>query len=161
MAHKRRPDGYVTDRRHPRLVFARKLMPATSPEVQQAIKSEAAAINRLFHEQKHDNLIYVFTHAWLEPAKLHYCIDMELADLSLYDYINYVFHGGPAPSAMVFGDPFDPRFSSKECSELQRLHTAFVIGAHISNGLQFMHQNGHIHRDLKPQNGTYLNYRAF
>jgi serine/threonine protein kinase len=81
---------------------------------------------------------------------------MELADLSLYDYINYVFHSGPAPPAIAFGYQFDARFSSRECNERQRLNTAFVIAAHISNGLHFMHQNGHIHRDLKPQNGTYL-----
>jgi serine/threonine protein kinase len=156
MAHKdTTPDLYKKDHRHSGHVFARKLMLATSPDVKHAINSEAETLRHLFQEQQHDNLIHVFTHGWLEAAKLHYSIDMELADLSLYDYINYLFRNGSLPPTITFSDRFDPRLSRRECTQLQRLHTTWVIAAQICNGLQFMHLNGHIHRDLKPQNGTF------
>jgi serine/threonine protein kinase len=94
----------------------------------------------------------------MDGWRLPNSIDMELADLSLYDYINYVFRDGSLPPTIVFGDNFDAQLSRRECTNLQRLHTTYVIGAQICNGLQFMHQNGHIHRDLKPQNGIWFSH---
>jgi len=53
---------------------------------------------------------------------------MELADFSLADYIESVFHIKPLSS----------------------------VGSQIAKGLEFVHQSDYVHRDLKPANDTKL-----
>jgi len=82
-----------------------------------------------------------------------YFIDMELADLSLDQYISYVFGDRPLPPGVNLGDTFDAVFSSKHCTELR---TAFTIGSHIAKGIELIHQTGYVHRDLKLEKGMYV-----
>lgn len=83
---------------------------------------------------------------------------MELAELSLADYIHYVFRNAIARFELVIDDKFHPILSRRDCSGLQRLHNTCAIGYQIANGLGFMHERGHVHRDLKPENGKPLAY---
>jgi len=75
---------------------------------------------------------------------------MELADLTLTDYIDYIFHNKHVD---IMIPNFNAVFSPRECSELQRLRTTFEIIRQVVGGLEFLHNSGHVHRDLKPQNG--------
>jgi serine/threonine protein kinase len=118
------------------------------------VNNEIKALDLLFRDGQHSNLVEVIKHGWLEMGGSFYFIDMELADLSLYDYIQYVFDNQPLRSAIGFGPGFDPIFSSKDCSQLQRLHSTCAIGSQVANGLEFVHGTGHVHRDLKPQNSA-------
>lgn len=138
--------------------FARKLIQVTHPEVEETIKNEANALDSLFHNGRHKNLIEVFKHGWLDSLENNYFIDMELADLSMADYIHYVFHNATPPFELFIDDKSNPILTRRDCSEIQRLHNTCAIGHQIASGLLFMHEHGYVHRDLKPENGKPLAY---
>jgi len=137
-------------------VFARKLMQATNTETKEAVKNEAKAVDSLFQNGQHENIIEVFKHGWLDSLENNYFIDMELAELSLADYIHYVFHNANPPFGLVIDEKSHPVLTRRDSSELPRLQNACIIGHHIASGLGFMHEQGHVHRDLKPENGKLL-----
>jgi len=138
-----------------RKVFARKLIRVNFSVPVEDVEQQIKALNSLYREGgRRDHIIEVLRHGWLTGTiEKFYFIDMELADLSLDQYIDYVFHNKPLPSDVSFGQSFDPVFSSKHCTAVQRLRTVFAIGSQIAKGLEFIHQIGFVHRDLKPGNG--------
>lgn len=146
--------GYLAKTTNDGKVFARKLTRVGHFGVKdEDVENEARVLKSLYRKGQHDNLIQVLQHGWLESAGKIYFIDMELADLSLHDYIRYVFSSQLLPSNIRVGNEFDPVFSQRDCSELERIHTTWAISRHIAEGLDFMHKGGHVHRDLKPHNG--------
>lgn len=78
----------------------------------------------------------------------YYYIDMELCDLNLDDYI----HGDRQASFPMARAHAINIFVSKDCSLLEKMRNVWTIMIHISQGLDFIHQNGQVHRDLKPRN---------
>jgi len=126
-----------------------------SVEVDDVIENEIKTLDSLSRTGGHDHIIEVLKHGWLRgTTDKFYFIDMELAELSLAEYIAYVFHNKPLPSRFgILSEEFDPVFSSRHCTQLQRLHTIFTIGSQVAKGLEFVHQSGYVHRDLKPANG--------
>lgn len=138
-------------------LFARKLVRLDFWLHVEDIENQIKALESLYRKGGHQHIIEVIKHGWL-PGMITKCyfIDMELADLSLAEYIAYVFHEKSLPSSVWFGAKFDPVFSSKHCTEPQRLQTVFTIMFHIAKGVEFIHQTGYVHRDLKPANGMYL-----
>jgi serine/threonine protein kinase len=132
--------------------FARKLI-RVSNAIAEDVKNEVNVVNALREKGTHPNIIGILNHGWLVTAGKVYFIDMELADLTLTDYINYVFHNKPLEVTTPNVREFNAVFSPRECSELQRLQTTFEIVRQVAGGLEFLHNSGHVHRDLKPQNG--------
>jgi serine/threonine protein kinase len=134
--------------------FARKLTFVGHLLTVDDINREITALDSLYRTGGHDHIIELLDHGWLGIERFHYFIDMELADLSLAEYIAYIFDDKPLPASITFGDGFDPVFSSKHCNEPQRVHTIMTIGSQIAKGLEFIHQGELVHRDLKPANGN-------
>jgi serine/threonine protein kinase len=56
-----------------------------------------------------------------------------------------------------FAPPF---FIPSDSNFKLRMHNIWIIGKHISGGLEFLHAHGHAHRDLKPSNGTHIGYKV-
>lgn len=134
--------------------FARKLTFVGHLLTVDDINREIIALDSLYRTGGHDHIIELLDHGWLGIEKFHYFIDMELADLSLAEYISYIFDDKPLPSDINFGNEFDPVFSSRRCTELEQVHRIMTIGSQIAKGLEFIHQGGLVHRDLKPANGN-------
>jgi serine/threonine protein kinase len=80
---------------------------------------------------------------------------MELANLSLQDYIRYLFRNETLPLDILPNEPFHPAFAGRDNGDLQRLHATWIIASHIVRGLEFLHMHGHVHRDVKPDNGSH------
>src|SRR5271156_3782755 len=148
-----RKDNFSSGRK----AFARKLTRVRLLVKREDVENEVNAIDSLYRTGGHEHIIEVLKHGWLQTTEKVYYIDMELADLSLAEYIAYLFHKKPLPSGISLQhDRFEPVFSSKHCTQLQRLQTTLIIGTHIANGLDFVHRIGYVHRDLKPANGKRL-----
>jgi serine/threonine protein kinase len=134
--------------------FARKTM---RYENEGEVDGEATVMEMLSQKGQNENIIEFLHHGSLEhPWNFKVCfIDMELADLTLSDYIKYVFHGGPLPFE-IDAQRTNPTFSPRGSPELlERLHTVWTIGAQIAGALAFLHENNQAHRDLTPSNGMY------
>jgi serine/threonine protein kinase len=136
-----------------RNVFARKLMRlGYSVELEEA-ENEIKILKSLSRTGGHDHIIDILNYGWLGTTDRFFFIDMELSEISLAQYIAYIFDDKPLPDSFGSLDEFDPVFSSRNCTQLQRLHTSLAICLQIAKGLEFVHQSGYVHRDLKPANG--------
>src|SRR5277367_1696806 len=137
-------------------VFARKVIRIQGSN-EEGAKNERDALNLIHRNGPHINIIDVFKHGRLDTPEEVYFIDMELADLSLHDYIGYFFpgEGKPLSSLRIPSGEFDPVFSRTNIinhSKIERLHATCAIGVQIASGLRFLHDGGLAHRDLKPHN---------
>jgi serine/threonine protein kinase len=144
--------GTPTNKSNTGKFFARKVMRVTQVS-DEDVKNEVKVIDSLRTIGRHQNIIDILKHGWLYDDMSHYFIDMELADLTLSDYIRYAFHNRDLGTQVNFRPDFNPIFASRECSRSQRLHSMWIIGHQIASGLEFLHKNGHVHRDLNPKNG--------
>ena len=132
--------------------FARKLI-HVSNAIAEDVKNEVKVVEALREKGTHPNIIEILNHGWLETAGKVYFIDMKLANLTLADYIEYVFHNKHLDIMIPDIRQFNAIFSPRECSKLERLQTTFEIVHQVVVGLEFLHNSGHVHGDLKPQNG--------
>lgn len=113
-------------------------------------------VSSLIESRGHENIIGILAHGWLKGAGGVYFIDMELGNLTLHDYIEYL-HG--TEFSLIDISSIGPGFVQRDCSASERLNNLWTIGIHVARGLEFLHSRGHVHRDLKPSNGTYLPQR--
>ena len=139
----------------PGKVFARKLVHIGYWVKEEEAENEIKIIESLSRTGGHDHIIEVLKYGWLGTNEKYFFIDMELAQLSLAQYISYVFQNKSLPPDFGTLDPkYEPVFSRRDCTALQRLQTSLVICSQIASGLEFMHHSGYVHRDLKPENGN-------
>ena len=102
-------------------------------------------IKKLCGRGTHVNIVEVLNHGLLSNFP-YYFIDMELCDFNLYDYIHQ--ENPPRPSESI------PYFlkGAGSASVLQ----IWTVMSQIASGVEFVHRQGHIHRDIKPGNGNSL-----
>lgn len=99
------------------------------------IDNEIRAVNKLC-KSSHPNIVQVLGLGQLRPDSTWFYIDMELCSISLETYMNADESLASLP---------------KWVSESLQICDIFT---QILNGLAFIHENGEVHRDLSPQNGT-------
>jgi serine/threonine protein kinase len=121
--------------------------------IEKDLENEIKVLDFLSLKDQHHNIIEILKHGWLQTSGKVYFIDMELADLSLADYIEYAFRNKEISSHIVFDEIFRPNPSRPWHDHFL---VAWMIGCEIAAGLTFLHESHHVHRDLKPQNGIGL-----
>jgi serine/threonine protein kinase len=93
------------------------------------------AMENLCRGNTHPNLVSIFQSGQLIGTP-YYFIDMELCDYDLEDYLS--------------------RGGLKEEKILCRSHKLLKVFVDILNGVDFIHGEGEVHRDLKPGNGMFF-----
>jgi hypothetical protein len=83
------------------------------------VKNEVQALDSLARNGRHENIIDVIKHRWLNSAGKFYFIDMDLADLPLANYIDRVFRREPLSSHIgLIQNTFNPLFSRPYCTPI-------------------------------------------
>lgn len=153
MAFKVKPKLFARNRPVISQPFARKLV-RVSNEAIKIVLNEVRVLSSLQEGGGHPNIVNILKHGWLGDVGGIYFIDMELADLTLSQYISYTFDRESFPIEITPTHLFKTALAHRDCSDIERLRNIWTIGIHIASGLEFMHAQGHVHRDLKPPNGT-------
>jgi serine/threonine protein kinase len=143
-------------------VFARKGIRRIGHVTPKAIENERHFVASLREAGGHPNIVCILDHGtlgnWL--GSNDYFIDMERCDVTLTHYVEYLHHGMEIDPAPIHDDTLHPAFVRKDCTASRKVHNLWTIGRHIASGLEFLHARNHVHRDLKPGNGTSLYYQA-
>jgi serine/threonine protein kinase len=128
-------------------VFARKLIRPFATLTKQDVENEARAITKLC-VQGHENIVKVYGHEHLKGSG-YYAIDMEYCDLTLADYIR-----GNQELVVRTYELLDAEGDLISDEKLLKWHDLVQIMKDIVKGLNFIHSNREIHRDLKPRNSS-------
>jgi serine/threonine protein kinase len=108
-------------------------------------------IEKLGANGGHPNIVSAFGHGKLEDDR--YYFDMEICILNLDDYISGDFKIRYGIAKYL--DPKSPDIDELGCLSFVGIITQFT------NGLEFIHSKGQLHRDLKPRNSIDLNALKF
>ena len=135
--------------------FARKILRIFGELTREDVENEAAVISQVCIPGQSNTVVEVYEHGWLpglDPS--YYYVDMEYCPQTLEERIHgtakyRTFGGGhrairsPSTAGAVAG-------ATREFIHEQ----VFDILENICSGLQYLHQHGLVHRDIKPRNGA-------
>jgi len=109
------------------------------PSIQErALKKEVDAIKKLCGLGTHINIVQVFNHGLMSNPALYF-IDMELCHLTLHNFIHQNAPlGGPSPDCFTGGS----------------VTQIWDVMSQITSGVEYVHREGQVHRDIKPKNGN-------
>jgi serine/threonine protein kinase len=119
------------------------------------VENEAAVISQVCKPGQSNTVVEVYDHDWLpgfDPS--YYYVDMEYCPETLEERIHgtvkrntfggeYHAIDSPSMAGVVAGAKHEFFYEQ-----------AFDILENICSGLQYLHQHGLVHRDIKPRNGS-------
>jgi serine/threonine protein kinase len=114
---------------------------------QEDIEAEMDVIRRVLGTRGHRNIVEILSHGTLPRGDCF--IDMELCDVDLWKYIH-------EPRTIVqnatAGQWDNIGYVTADCSLQLKMRNVWTIMAHVANGVEFLHVQEYVHRDVKPQN---------
>jgi len=123
-------------------------------------------IERIYEEETPPNLVTVLRWGELSSPRGYYFIDMELCFGTLEAYISTVSSTPPKTVRRLSNETNNGIHESYFNSTIHVVHwltgTEWIvynnwsIMEQIAGGLEFIHDRGQVHRDLKPRNGRFL-----
>ena len=122
--------------------------------MRKVVESETRILLDLQKLGDHGNIIRILGQGWLPKPHSYFYIDMDLCDCNLHDYI-FTTRMSYAEATSLREHP-KPVYVPRDSGSLIKLRNTWTIVSHISDGLEFIHKSGHVHRDLKPRNGNSL-----
>lgn len=129
-------------------MFARKIIRRFAiigqRDLDAAIRNEARVIEKLRANGGQKNITQVIRHGWLDEER--YFIDMEACIINLEDFISTDVKSVLGPSKY---------FGRQDANGNWRCLSFQGIMEDITNGLNFIHSQKELHRDLKPTNGMF------
>jgi serine/threonine protein kinase len=136
-----------------RQAFARKIVREIGQVSKSDIENEARVVRLLMEHGGHENIVTILAHGF-NAAFDGYFIDMELCDMTLKDYIDYVASLSYRELPLEATPSLAPSVVPFDCPQLLKMRNIWTICAQIAAGLDFMHLRDQTHRDLKPCNGN-------
>lgn len=109
------------------------------------MENEARVLEKFRKSGGHENIVTVLDYGWLEKDKERFFVDLEACLLNLDDYIKGNFKD-------ILGLPkyLDPLLNKRNLMCL----SFWGIMKDICSGLNYMHSNHELHRDIKPRNSN-------
>lgn len=112
------------------------------------IENEARVLDKL-SQDRHQNIIDVIKHGWLQNHPGYYFIDMELCQKTLAHHIQLQKQNSSLPVHFYVNNWH--RHFLRAVIEI-----ILSISLDILLGLRAIHNLKEVHRDLKPENGAFL-----
>jgi len=113
-------------------------------------------ISRFIQGGGHKHIINYFEHGWLHGVGAVYYIDMELASMSLEEYMKSFRMRPPTERSQEIQQipSIYSQFFQNNNTPIEKIHNVWTIGLQMALGLEFLHSQSQVHRDLKPSNGA-------
>ena len=138
--------------------FARKILRIFGELTKEDVENEVAVISQVCISGKSNTVVEVYEHGWLPGLDLsYYYLDMEYCSETLEERIHRT----------AKHESFASIHSSTQAIELSSTAAAVLsataeftweqtvdILMNICSGLQYLHEQELVHRDLKPRNGA-------
>lgn len=136
-------------------VFARKILRIWGDLTREDVENEAAVISQVCRSGQSNTVVEVYDNGWLpgfDPS--YYYVDMEYCSQTLEEWIHGPSRSNNSEGGRLTTDAVESSLTTAGHETISGYVSEEVLDIlqNITSGLKYLHQNGVVHRDLKPRN---------